>query len=165
VRKPSRPPAAKFRRGRLSDLDALLAFERDFFGADHQISRRGFRRFILSPNCTLIVAEAGGQVAGCTLVLYRRDSKLARLYTIAVGGGFQRRGYARRLLAAAEASAKRRGCRAMRLEVREDDAGAIALYETSGYRLFGRRRRYYDGRIDALRFAKPLVPKSRRGAA
>ena len=165
MRKPSHPPAAKFRRGRLSDLDALLAFEREFFGLDHQISRRGFRRFIVSSNCTLIVAEADRQVAGCALVLYRRDSKLARLYTIAVGSTFRRRGYARRLLTAAEASAKRHGCRAMRLEVREDDAGAIRLYETSGYRLFGRRRRYYDGRIDALRFEKPLVAESRHRPA
>ncbi len=165
MNKSSRAPAAKFRRGRLSDLDALLAFERDFFGPDHQISRRSFRRFIVSPNCTLIVAESGGQVAGCALVLYRQGSKLARLYTIAIATAFQRRGHARRLLAAAEASARRRGCRAMRLEVREDDAGAIALYETSGFRLFGRRSRYYDGRIDALRFEKPLVDKSRRRPA
>jgi ribosomal protein S18 acetylase RimI-like enzyme len=165
VRKNSRPPAAKFRRGRLDDLDALLAFERQFFGRDHQISRRSFRRFIGSPSCTLIIAEADEKVAGCALVLYRRGSKLARLYTIAVGSGFRRRGYARRLLAAAEAGAKRHGCRRMRLEVRADDAGAIALYETSGYRRFGRRRRYYDGRIDALRFEKPLVAGTRHRAA
>ncbi len=165
MRKTSHPPAVKFRRGRLSDLDALLAFEREFFGADHQISRRGFRRFIVSSNCTLIVAEADRRVAGCALVLYRRNSKLARLYTIAVGLGFQRRGYARRLLIAAETGAKRRGCRAIRLEVREDDAGAIALYESSGYRPFGRRRRYYDGRIDALRFEKPLAAQPRHRPA
>ena len=30
-----------------------------------------------------------------------------------------------------------------------------------GYRLFGRHRRYYDDRGDALRFEKPLVPESR----
>jgi ribosomal protein S18 acetylase RimI-like enzyme len=165
VRKASRPPDAKLRRGRLSDLEALLAFERNFFGPDHQISRRSFRRFIGSPNCTLIVAEVKGQVAGCALVLYRRGSKRARLYTLAIGDAFQRRGYARRMLAAAEDSAKRRGRRAMYLEVREDDAGAIALYETSGYRRFGRRRRYYDGRIDALRFEKPLGSGSRRRPA
>jgi [ribosomal protein S18]-alanine N-acetyltransferase len=158
-------PAAKLRRGRLGDLDALLAFEKEFFGPDHQISRRSFRRFIVSPNCTLIVAEVGKQVAGCALVLYRRSSKLARLYTISIATTFQRRGYGKRLLTAAENAAKRRGCRAMRLEVRADDAGAIALYETSGYRLFGRRRRYYAGRIDALRFEKPLIAKSRRRPA
>jgi ribosomal protein S18 acetylase RimI-like enzyme len=151
-----RLPPAKLRRGRMSDLDALIAMERDFFTADHQISRRGFRHFIGSPKSTLIVADVDGKVAGCVLVLYRRGSSLARLYTIAVGRDFQRRGLARQLLSAAERNAVHRRCKVMRLEVRADDAGAIALYESSGYRRFGRRVRYYDNRIDAFRFEKPL---------
>jgi ribosomal protein S18 acetylase RimI-like enzyme len=149
-------PPAKLRRGRLADLDALLALERDFFTADHVISRRGFRRFIASPKSTLIVADVDGKVAGCVLVNFREGSLRGRLYTISVGRQFQRRGIARQLMVAAEASAMRRGCRFMRLEVRADDAGAIALYESSGYARFGRRHRYYDNRIDALRFEKSL---------
>lgn len=141
----------------MSDLDALLALEEKFFTPDHRISRQSFRRFVVSPRARLIVAAHDGRLAGCALVLYRRGSARARLYTIAVAHEFQRRGLARRLLTAAETNAARRGCRSMRLEVRADDAGAIALYTTSGYRLFGRRRRYYAGRIDALRFEKPLA--------
>jgi len=150
-------PPAKLRRGRLADLDALVALEREFFTADLVISRRGFRHFITSPRSTLIVAEVNGKVAGCVLVNYRQGSKRGRLYTISVGREFQRRGIARQLMAAAEASARRRGCQFMRLEVRADDAGAIALYESSGYARFGRHRRYYDNRIDALRFEKRLT--------
>jgi ribosomal protein S18 acetylase RimI-like enzyme len=150
-------PPAKIRPGRLADLDALVAFELAFFTADHVISRRSFRRFITSPKSTLIVAEVDGKVAGCALVNYRQDSKRGRLYTISVASEFQRRGIARQLMAAAEAAARRHGCRFMRLEVRADDAGAIALYESSGYVLFGRVRRYYDNRIDALRLEKRLT--------
>jgi ribosomal protein S18 acetylase RimI-like enzyme len=154
-------PAAKLRPGHLRDLDALIALEREFFTTDHQISRRGFRHFITSPKSALVVAETDSKVAGCALVLYRRGSKLARLYTIAVAKEFQGRGLARRLLAAAEHDTIRRGRRIMRLEVRADDGGAITLYETSGYRRFGRRARYYDGRIDALRFEKMLAAERR----
>lgn len=157
ARRPDR--AARLRRGRPGDLDALLALEREFFTSDHQISRQGFRRFLTSPRSSLIVADVDGAVAGCALVNYRHGSDRARLYTIAVGAAFQRRGIARRLLAAAERNARVRGCRAMRLEVRADDAGAIALYESSGYCRFGRRKRYYDGKIDALRLEKPLDGK------
>ena len=149
-------PPAKLRRGRLADLDALIALELEFFTSDHVISRRAFRQFITSPRSTLIVAEMGGDVAGCALVNYRQRSRRCRLYSISVGREFQRRGIARQLMAAAERNARRRGCRFMRLEVRADDAGAIALYESSGYVCFGRRRRYYDNRIDALRFEKSL---------
>ena len=152
----SSPEPAKLRRGRMADLDALIALERTYFTADHQISRRSFRHFIDSLKSTLIVAEVDRKLAGCVLVNYRHGSKLARLYTIAVGRQFQRRGIARRLLSAAEQDAIRRGCRIMRLEVREDDTGAITLYGSSGYRRFARRPRYYDGRIDALRFDKIL---------
>lgn len=155
-------PAARLRPGRPGDLDTLVALEREFFTADHQISRRGLRHFIASPKSALIVAEIGGKVAGCALVLYRRGSKLARLYTIAVGREFQRQGLARQLLSTAERNAVRKGRRIMRLEVRADDAGAIALYESFGYRLFGRRPRYYDGRIDALRLDKTLGAEQRR---
>jgi ribosomal protein S18 acetylase RimI-like enzyme len=44
----------------------------------------------------------------------------------------------------------------MRLEVHEHNGRAIARYEQSGYRLFGRHRNYYDDRGDALRFDKTL---------
>ena len=155
-------PATKLRRGRISDVDALVALERNFFTSDHQISRRGFRHFVVSPKSTLIVADVGGKVAGCALVNFRRGSRLARLYTIAVATEFQRRGIARQLLAAAERAARLKGTRVMRLEVRADDAGAIALYESSGYALFGKRNRYYAGRVDALRLEKPLVADQRR---
>ena len=165
MRKPSRTPAAKLRRGRLSDLDALLALERDFFGADHQISRRGFRRYIVSPRSTLLVAEIQGKTTGCALVNYRKNWKAAHLYTIAVDRGFQRRGIGRALLAKSERDAIARGRKLMRLEVRADDPGTINLYRTAGYRNFGRKHRFYSGRIDALRFEKLLVGKSRHRAA
>jgi hypothetical protein len=53
----------------------------------------------------------------------------------------------------------------MRLEVHEHNTRAIARYEKSGYRLFGRHRDYYDDRADALRFEKPLGPEPRRRSA
>ncbi len=149
-------PWAKLRRGRLADLDALIALELEFFTSDHVISRRSFRHFITSPKSALIVADVDGQTAGCALVNYRQGSRRGRLYSISVGRDFQRRGIARQLMAAAERDARRRGCGFMRLEVRADDVGAIALYESSGYVRFGRRRRYYDNRIDALCFEKSL---------
>ena len=53
----------------------------------------------------------------------------------------------------------------MRLEVHEHDTRAIARYEKSGYRLFGRHRDYYDDRGDALRFEKPLGAEPRHRPA
>ena len=151
-----RPPAAvRLRRGRKRDLDALLAIEHAVFTGDH-LSRRSFRHFLTAPHAALIVAEEGGNLAGYVLILYPPRSRIARLYSIAVAPHIGRRGVGPLLLAAAEKAARRRHRRAMRLEVHEYNIRAIVRYEKSGYRLFGRQRRYYDDDATALRFEKPL---------
>jgi len=148
-------PPAKLRPGHRRDLDALVALENAVFTTDI-LSRRSFRHFLASPKSSLIVAEEDGKLAGYALVLYPARSKLARLYSIAVAPHIASRGIGPLLLAEAEAAAARRRRRAMRLEVHEHNTRAIGRYEKSGYRLFGRHRRYYDDGGDALRFEKPL---------
>lgn len=155
---------ATLRRGRMRDLDALIAIEEAVFTTDI-LSRRSFRRFLAGRNATAIVAENEGKVAGYALVLYPPRSKLARLYSIAVAPHIGRRGVGPLLLAAAEKAARRRGRETMRLEVHEHNTRAIARYEKSGYRLFGRHRDYYDDHADALRFEKPLGPVAGRQPA
>ncbi len=150
-----RPPAVKLRRGRPTDLDALLELERRVFTTD-VLSRRSLRHFLTSRRATLMVAEADDQLAGYALVLYPPRSTLARLYSIAVAPHLGKRGIGALLLSTAEAAARRRHRRAMRLEVHAHNTRAIARYEKSGYRLFGRHRDYYDDHGDALRFEKQL---------
>jgi ribosomal protein S18 acetylase RimI-like enzyme len=159
---PHHPPhAAKLRRGHLRDLDALIGLERAVFDTDI-LSRRSFRHFLGARSATVLVAEEGGKLAGYVLVLYPPRSKHARLYSIAVAPHIGRRGVGPLLLAAAEEAARRRGRCTMRLEVHEHNTRAIARYEKSGYRLFGRHRDYYDNHGDALRFDKPLGVEPRR---
>jgi [ribosomal protein S18]-alanine N-acetyltransferase len=149
------PGAVTLRRGRVSDLAELLALEGAVFTTD-KLSRRSFRNFLTSSHASLIVAEEASKFAGYVLVLYPPRSKAARLYSIAVAPHIGGRGIGPKLLAAAEEAAKRRRRRAMRLEVHEHNTRAIARYEKSGYRMFGRHHEYYDDRGHALRFEKPL---------
>jgi ribosomal protein S18 acetylase RimI-like enzyme len=162
----SRRSAVKLRPARASDLDALGALERDIFKSrlfsGHLISRASFRRFLGLASARVIVAEVDRKLAGYVLVLYRANSAAARLYSIGVGAEFRRRGLARLLSAAAERDAVCRRRDSMQLEVRADDRGAIALYETAGYRRCGRSPGYYGGRVDALRLVKSLRKKPRR---
>jgi ribosomal protein S18 acetylase RimI-like enzyme len=156
----------RLRRGRRSDLDALAALEREIFKsrlfAGHLISRASFRRLLALPSATTIVAEIKAQIGAYVLVLYRANSGAARMYSIGVARKFRRRGLAGLLVTAAERDAVRRGRKAMRLEVRADDRGTIALYESSGYRRVGRAPGYYGGRVDALRLEKALGKEPRR---
>jgi [ribosomal protein S18]-alanine N-acetyltransferase len=174
VSRSKRRTSVKLRRGRRSDLDALAALERAIFAsrlfAGHVMSRASFRRLLVSPSAAFILAQAGGkaggqrQLAGYVLVLYRADSRAARMYSIGVAAPFRGRGLARMLVRAAEKDAVARSRKAMRLEVRAGERGTIALYESSGYRRVGRVPRYYGGRVDALRLEKKLGKEPRQSS-
>jgi ribosomal protein S18 acetylase RimI-like enzyme len=153
-------PQLTLRPGVLTDVEALVALERQAFRGD-RISVRGFRQFVRSPRAALIVAEEDGVLAGYALVLFRQKSGVARLYSIAVAAPFARRGLGSALLAAAEDAAIAHDRLVMRLEVHENNAKAIARYRKAGYNLFGRHFQYYADRGHALRFEKRLRPKLR----
>jgi ribosomal-protein-alanine acetyltransferase len=136
-------------------LDALVELENACFDSD-RLSRRSFRRFLQSDRDILLVAEQAGGLLGYALVLRRRATRLARLYSLAVRPAARGQGIGERLLAAAEAAAEAAGCVDLRLEVRRDNRAAIALYERRGYRVFAEIPHYYEDREDALRLQKRI---------
>jgi ribosomal-protein-alanine acetyltransferase len=141
------------------DLEALTALEAACFETD-RLTRRSFRNFIEKGRATLLVADIDGRVAGYALVLYRSGTASARLYSIAVAPDARGRGVAESLMQSAEDAARARDCIVMRLEVRADNAAAIALYRRRGYRPFGRYLDYYEDHGEALRFQRPLIASS-----
>ena len=143
-----------------ADLDQLVALEHLAFPAD-RMSRRSFSRFLTNPHADLLVAERNGAVDGYALVLFREDSDIARLYSIAVAPHAAGRGLGGMLLSAAEDAAAARGRLALRLEVHEKNATAIRRYQRSGYRHFGHHQHYYEDRGHALRFEKRIAAKLR----
>jgi ribosomal protein S18 acetylase RimI-like enzyme len=146
------------------DLDGLDALEARSFASD-RMSRRGLRRLIGRPTARLRVAaerrSGKAAIVGYHLVLFRKGSAVARLYSIAVDARIRRSGLGRRLLADAEAVAASANRGVIRLEVHARNRAAIALYERRGYSRIGRYPRYYADAGDALRYEKPL---GRRGA-
>lgn len=136
------------------DVDALVALEHGAFAID-RISRRSFRSMISSRSASVLVKRSRDDLAGYVVVLFRGRSKSARLYSIAADPRFA--GIGHKLLIAAEAEAARRGSTELRLEVRQDNHRAIALYERSGFRLRDRVKNYYADGAMALRFRKSLV--------
>lgn len=145
----------RIRRGTPADLDALCDLESRVW--TDRMSRRSLRQLLVSRSADIAVALADGAIAGAAIVLFRANSRVARLYSIAVDPQYTGRGIARALLTWAEKIARSRQCLSLRLEVHESNHGAIQVYCRAGYREFGRHAHYYEDRGHALRFEKHLT--------
>lgn len=147
--------ALRIRAATPHDIDALSAIEAAVFTTD-RISRRSFRALIARPTASTLVAELDGAVVGYAMILFRAGTGMARLYSLAVAPERGGQGLGSKLLQAAEDAAKRHDRMLLRLEVREDNHGAVALYRKAGYRPIGRIADYYEDAMAALRFEKVL---------
>jgi tRNA threonylcarbamoyladenosine biosynthesis protein TsaB len=107
-----------------------------------------FAQVLDGPGGFGFVAEAHGVATG--FVLARAAAAEAEILAIAVSAAYRRNGIARRLLVEAVAQAGRLGAANLFLEVADDNVPAQNLYESQGFRLVGRRKRYYPGGQDAL---------------
>ncbi|MCQ3829887.1 peptidase C39 family protein [Microbulbifer elongatus] len=148
-------PAPSIRPAVSSDLDQLCALEEASFSGD-RLSRRRFRHWLKTDNRVFLVAEREDALLGYVLVLLRRGTRLARLYSLAVGPAGRGKGIGKALLSAAEDASSRNGRLYMRLEVAEQNIAAIALYQQLGYRTFGSYANYYEDSGNALRMQKRI---------
>jgi len=152
---PGETGTAVVRRAGRADLEVLTELEKSFPG--DRLARGSLARLLGRDSAQLWVAEAGGRVIGDAVVLFRKGFASARLYSLVVRPESRGHGVARALLAQAEEGARERGAVAMRLEVREDNGPAIALYRTCGYEVVGRTAEYYQDHSNALRMQKAFA--------
>ncbi|WP_323792359.1 ribosomal protein S18-alanine N-acetyltransferase [Nocardioides sp.] len=107
------------------------------------------------PTVQYVVAEVDGSVVGYAAASIVAD--IAELQRIAVTPAHRRTGLAAALLAAVVAAAKQQGADRMLLEVREDNAGALAFYAEQSFVEIDRRRRYYRDGATAIVLRLPLL--------
>jgi len=141
----------------LSDIPALVALEQRCFAID-RLSGRSFRHLLTRGKASLFVFDREEMLLGYVLVLFHRNTSMARLYSLAVAPEGRGKGIAAELLAACEQDALEHGVVSMRLEVHINNTGAIALYHKLGYRDFDVYPDYYEDHAAALRMEKPLAP-------
>lgn len=148
-----RGSSPSIRMARADDLVAIVQIETSVFDGD-QLSRRSIRRLLGVATAATVVADGRDGLAGYAMIGFRRTSRLGRVFSLAVLPAHARRGLGAALLTGCETAAWRRGCTAVRLEVRADNAAAIRLYERTGYIGFDRLESYYEDGGPALRFQK-----------
>ncbi len=148
-------PSVRIRAARPADLDALVELENRSFDTD-RVSRTQYRRHIDSATGVVLIAQSGAKIAGSALVFLRSRSRRARLYSIAIAHDCRGMGVGAALLRACEKSARDSGRQTLYLEVRDDNAAAIHLYESRGYRRGPILRRFYEDGADARRYEKTI---------
>lgn len=138
-----------------ADLPALLTLEQQVFSGD-RLSKQQYRRHIANNSAVVLVVIRNKMLMGNTVVFFRKNSSIARLYSIAVSQTAQGAGIGTTLLHAVENIARERSCTRLRLEVRQDNWAAIRLYEREGFQLFGHYENYYEDGANAWRYEKYL---------
>ncbi|OCX64662.1 ribosomal-protein-alanine N-acetyltransferase [Thioclava sp. SK-1] len=135
--------------------DQLAALHAQCFTVPRPWSAGEFRT-TLADRFSFIVFHTDGFALG------RAVAGEAELITIAVDPTARRRGAGRALISQFVAVSTERDAQTAFLEVVEDNAAAIALYDATGWHETGRRKGYYrrpDGRRqDALIMARDITP-------
>lgn len=133
------------RPARETDLDAILALETTGFTPRERWSRGSWAGELEADNRIVLVAGAVTGVASIQHV-----GGVAELNRIVVAPEARRGGLGRSLLAAGIEAAREVECEEMLLEVRHDNAPALALYAAFGFMEIARRTNYYGDGIDAV---------------
>ena len=152
---------ARLRRARLADAGGIFELEAHF--SSDRMSLRSVKSLLRSKSARIWVAvmprspAAAPHVAAALILLTRRGTRVARIYSIVVAPEARGQGLAARLLRGAEAEARTARCHEMSLEVREDNLAARALYARCGYAEVALLPAYYDDGGDGVSLRKLLA--------
>lgn len=114
------------------------------------------------PECVVLTARTGETMMAFAIMEFHATH--AHLNLLATAAAHQRRGHARRLLDWLVDSARIAGLERIIVEVRADNAKALAYYANLGFTCKRRLVGYYAGREDALQLVRLLMdPKTAAG--
>lgn len=132
-----------------ADLPALVALDAEAFAADAWSEAAWAAELEQVPGTRHVeVLTEDGDLLGYVVLMVMPD--VADLQRLAVASAARRAGHARTLLRAALGVARERGCTSVLLEVASDNAPAVELYQSAGFRPIHRRKAYYGAGRDAL---------------
>lgn len=140
----------EIRQMRAGDLFVVADMERRLFSDPWSVE--AFRGGLMSRNQLYLVIDDEGTIAGYCGIMFVADE--AEILNIAVDIPYRRQHLATELLNFVFEIGDENGINLYSLEVRENNAPAIALYNSCGFVPVGRRKEYYSNpKEDAILMA------------
>jgi [ribosomal protein S18]-alanine N-acetyltransferase len=141
-----------------ADVDALYRLDQECFAAGIAYTRAELRAFLRQAAVALRAEDSAGALLGFILVesTVEGGQRIGHIVTVDVAAAARRQGIGAALMQAAEDRLREIGVQLLRLEVAVDNLGAQAFYARESYRIVGRIRGYYLGKLDALVLEKVL---------
>jgi len=134
------------RRATPADLPQIAALESgqpDSARWGHE----GLKKELENKFALTFVFEEDGKIFG--FISSRGVAPDCELLNFAVDKNFTRRGTGQKLLSALKENLAQTGFKKITLEVNENNAAALALYQKNGFKIIGKRKGFYGG-ADAL---------------
>ncbi|WP_411360211.1 GNAT family N-acetyltransferase [Pseudidiomarina salilacus] len=147
--------ALEVRRATSHDLNELVALEAATFDYS-QMGRRSFQRLLKAHSAHVFVCREQAQLLGYSLLLTRSNSKIWRLYSIAVAAAARGKGVGKLLLEHAIQQATDQHASALSLEVKTDNKAAIELYRRYDFEVVDVLPDYYPDGTDGYRMRLSL---------
>jgi ribosomal-protein-alanine acetyltransferase len=125
-------------------LDKLCEIENQCFKQE-AFTKQQIACLITDYNTIGLTAVINGEIAGFVIARVNiiRNVTFGHILTIDVAPAYRRKGVAQKLLHEIETTLRGRDIKECRLEVRENNAAALNLYQKLGYTKLGKLEKYY----------------------
>jgi ribosomal-protein-alanine N-acetyltransferase len=131
---------------KIDQVERLSEIEDQCFGKE-AYGEQNLSYLLDNPGTVTLVASINHDLAGFIVarVDVSRNVQFGHIITLDVLEPWRRKGVASQLLYQAEEWFKAMDFSEVRLEVREDNVAALALYTQNGYKVIGELEGYYEG--------------------
>lgn len=125
-------------------LDELYGIEKQCFKLE-AFSKQQIAYLLTDYNSVSLAARVNNELAGFIIgqIEVEQSVTAGHIITLDIAPNYHRKGVAQKLLQEIEAIFKEKGIKECRLEVREDNAAALNLYQKAGYQKISKLDNYY----------------------
>lgn len=135
------------------DINGLVQLEENSFDSDH-LSKKQFRYFINQSTALVMTTKNKHHVVAGAIVLFRKNSSKARLYSFAVDMPYRQKGIAQCLYQHIEDTLRQRHYHEIYLEVKIDNRPAIQFYLKNKFEIISQLDHFYEDGTHGFRMRK-----------